>query len=152
MRLEGADPAIVASTGSPANIDFFRRMTNGPIATETDMDPKGVRREAAKLIAKIQQHVTPVAAALALIAWVVLLVRKPRESWLHPGSVIALALATAVATRVVLLGLLDATSIPSNNLLYVSPAVPMLLAFAPCIAAWLLGLRHGSRSAVLEPA
>lgn len=141
VHLKGADPAIFASTGDPGNINFFRRVTHGPIATETDLDPKGIRRQAAKAIAKLQQQITPFAVLLALIAWAALLVTRLRESWLHPGNVIALALATAVATRVVLLGLLDATSIPSNNLLYVSPAVPMLLAFAPCVAAWLLGRR-----------
>lgn len=152
VHLKGADPAILASTGNPGNINFFKRVTNGPIATETDMDPKGIRRQAAKVIAKVQQHITPVAVMLAFVAWVVLLLRRPREMWLHPGNVIALALTTAVATRVVLLGLLDATSIPSNNVLYVSPAVPMLLAFAPCVAAWILGLRNGSGASAVQPA
>ncbi len=43
------------------------------------------------------------------------------------------ALVLAIAMRVVLLGFLDATSIPSDNMLYLAPVTPMALAMAPCV-------------------
>jgi len=46
------------------------------------------------------------------------------------------ALMAAIVTRVGLLGFLDATSIPSNNMLYLSPVVPMALSLVPCVP-WL---------------
>ena len=41
---------------------------------------------------------------------------------------LATALAAAIVTRVVLLGFLEATSIPSNNMLYLFPVVPIAMA------------------------
>ena len=49
------------------------------------------------------------------------------------GLVTGLALAAAVGARVVLLGFLDATSIPSNNMLYLSPVAPIALALVPAV-------------------
>jgi hypothetical protein len=41
----------------------------------------------------------------------------------------------AVVTRIVLLGFLEISSIPSNNLLYLTPSIPMALAF-PVVMGW----------------
>ena len=57
-------------------------------------------------------------------------VRRRRVS---AGLAVASALVAAVAARVVLLGFLEATSIPSNNMLYLLPVVPMALALLPMV-------------------
>ena len=48
-------------------------------------------------------------------------------------SAMWLVLAAALGTRVVLLGFLEATSIPSNNMLYLSPVAPIALALVPAV-------------------
>ena len=40
-----------------------------------------------------------------------------------------------MGVRVLLLGFLEATSIPSNNMLYLSPALPLALALIPVACA-----------------
>ena len=50
------------------------------------------------------------------------------------AHVVCAALVAALSARVVLLGFLEATSIPSNNALYLSPVVPLALAFPFCVA------------------
>ena len=51
--------------------------------------------------------------------------------------------------RVMLLGFLEATSIPSDNLLYLTPVTPMAFAVAPCVLFLALDLfrrrAHASR-------
>ena len=56
-----------------------------------------------------------------------------RRRKLDAGLVIVSALIAAVGSRVILLGFLDATSIPSNNMLYLVPVVPMALALIPAV-------------------
>lgn len=70
------------------------------------------------------------AALLGLVAWMGIALRRRQ---LDPGLVIGLVLAAAVGTRVVLLGFLEATSIPSNNMLYLSPVAPIALALVPAV-------------------
>lgn len=62
---------------------------------------------------------------------VLLLIPARVKSSLLPSSamVFLTALLAAIASRVVLLGFLEATSIPSNNLLYLLPVAPLYLAY-----------------------
>lgn len=52
--------------------------------------------------------------------------RQPRADFL---LVLALACLSAVASRIFMLAYLEATSIPSVNVLYASPASPMVICF-----------------------
>jgi len=52
-----------------------------------------------------------------------------------------MVLAAALGTRVVLLGFLEATSIPGNNMLYLSPVAPSAGFVAGTAIAWFSVLR-----------
>ena len=102
-----------------------------------------IRKSVSESIAKLYAIASPSMFVLALVGYLFLLVAwlKVREAYISTYSIILLtALLVAISSRVGLLGFLEATSIPSNNLLYLSPAIPFYLLF---IAAS-LGLCIGS--------
>lgn len=112
---------------------------------------RDVRIDAARTLAGIEGVVARIAfpaAALAVAGW--LLVAGWRRST-SVELVFALALAAAVAARIVLLGFLDATSIPSNNLLYLLPAAPFALALVPVVLFGVLAAARRSHRAPSDP-
>lgn len=68
--------------------------------------------------------------AVGAVAFLILLVRAVVVRRLSLGLVVCTALAAAVATRVVILALIDALSFPAANFSYGLPAVPLLVLFA----------------------
>ncbi len=141
---------IAPSIGNEEELERFRRMTHGRLASPGDVAWNGIRQRTAGAIAEVQKRLTFFAVPLAMLGWIVLLAWSAAKRRWHPGHVVAAALAAAIATRVALLGFLDATSIPFNTL-YLSPVVPITLAFAPFIAFLAVALRrdagHASASA-----
>ncbi len=141
ITMDGAPVSVRASVGHPRILSEFARITNGPLAPADradsfarDVDPDAFSRTgiARKLAppARVVATVGIPVALLALLAWSVVAIRQRR---LDPGLVIGLVLAAAVGARVVLLGFLEATSIPSNNMLYLSPVAPIALALVPAV-------------------
>jgi hypothetical protein len=141
--LDGGRVSVGHSIASPEKLAFFAAMTNSaPAPTEegrqqasgssakTGPNRVAFARWLARRDATISTFGLPVALGLWFIwaAWA--LVRRRIDVPL----VVATALAGAVASRVFLLGFLDATSIPSNSLLYLSPVVPMALLLLPTVA------------------
>jgi uncharacterized membrane protein len=135
---------ITPSIGDARQLEQFSRVTNGPPASKGEAGWNGIRHRAAAAIAEVQKRVTFVAIPLAMIAWTFLLAFSMMQRRWHPGHVVAAALVAALAARVVLLGFLEATSIP-YTFLYLSPVVPIALAFAPCIAFLALAISAKSR-------
>lgn len=146
ITMDGAPIGIEASTGNPRNLELFALITNGPLAAPAQpvsntgqtaskfVSPRDdIRYQLAEYLAKAESNITkfgiPTAIVISL-AWVIFAVRRRR---LDAGLVIVFSLVAAVGTRVLLLGFLDATSIPSNNMLYLSPAIPMALAIIPTV-------------------
>lgn len=137
-------PSLIASGGTPKQLKFFALVTNGPLAPsdgEPQVEPQlisprdTVRMSVAGMLTECQRvflsHGLP-AAMLGWVVWalVVLAQRRPTAAF-----VMATALMAAVVTRLVLLGFLEISSIPSNNLLYLTPVVPMALAL-PVVMGW----------------
>jgi len=158
---------IEPSIGSEQQLALFKLVTNGPLASREDICSgyvtyKGVdyqpgdcsprdriRLKLAEKIARFQGVLTAVAVPGAILIWAVLLVVSiVRRRW-HPGHVIVAALLAAIAARVILLGFLEATSIPFN-MLYLSPVVPMALVLAPCVI--FLGITLGNKEEGRRPA
>ena len=142
------------SVGQPLHLRLFEVVTNGPIAPMADTPPLEVdltsprdtlRLQLAQWIATAMSKASAVALPMAFALWflwtVVLLVRRrmPDVTWM-----LAASLAAALATRIALLGFLEATSIPSNYILYLYPAVPLSLAF-PVVVLWSVAQRLKSR-------
>lgn len=133
------------SLGQPLHLKLFDVVTNGPLAPVTEPQSLGIdltsprdklRLQLAQRIAAGMSQASSVALPLAFAMWAlwsaVLLVRRrmPDAAWL-----LATVLAAALLTRVALLGFLEATSIPSNYILYLFPVVPLALAM-PVIVLW----------------
>jgi hypothetical protein len=137
ISLDDVSASIGDSLGSAEQKALFERVTNGPLATAQDTYPGGnnperIRIKIADKLARAQVHGYAVAIPLALLAWCVLVVVSVvRKRW-HPGHIVIAALVAAAGVRVVLLGFLDATSIPFN-MLYLAPVVPMAMVLPPCV-------------------
>ncbi len=108
--------------------------------TGKQLAPGTAAAEIAGIIARAYAAAFPILAALSLAGLVVALALRS----LPPLPVVALMLGSvcAIASRVALLAYLDATSIPSANLLYASPATPF------AIVAVALGLFSGADALV----
>lgn len=126
------------SLGTPIQLALFKMVTNGPISS-TDQDifigtsPRDeVRFYIATGIFKIISQISKIGLPLALIGWffwtIIFIARWsiPDVKWF-----VATAVVAAIVTRVVLLGFLEATSIPSNNMLYLTPVLPFSMAIIP---------------------
>lgn len=145
IHLGGAAPGVEPSLGPDERIAEFQRITGGPLARADCLPdpaadasrrcaPDPSRLAIARALAQVQSLASGVAVPAALAAWAALLgVAAVRRRW-HVGHVAVTALAAAVASRVLLLGFLEATSIPSNNMLYLSPAAPLALLFVLWVA------------------
>lgn len=147
---------IQPSEGEPQYLALFNIVTNGPLALPADLAgpvestaaPWGgdklqsardtLRIRLARWFAGWINQLSTYGLPLAFIGWLLwsavmlrhLVARRqlPSATWW-----VTTALAAAVTTRVVLLGFLDATSIPSNNMLYLFPLVPLSLAMLPVV-------------------
>jgi hypothetical protein len=71
----------------------------------------------------------PVLTALALIGFVLAVVSRKHLHSECELLAFALACAVAIGTRIALLAYLEVTSIPSVNILYLSPASPFFITF-----------------------
>jgi len=122
------------SAGPPDQLEVFRRTTRAWLSGVDAGHYGGWRLAAAEAIARLQVAITSVALPTAVVAWAGLVAWAVVRHRSHSGHVLVAALIAAAATRVALLGFLDATSFPADNLLYLTPATPLALAIAPCVA------------------
>ncbi|WP_338665116.1 hypothetical protein VQH23_08055 [Pararoseomonas sp. SCSIO 73927] len=113
----------------------------GDLLTSLDTDRMGSRRRSvqtsiAGVIGAGYANGFPVLGGLGLIGLLLALVRHRRRP--VPACLIALMLGcgAAFSARLALLAYLDATSIPSANLLYLSPALPFVIIFS-VLGTWL---------------
>lgn len=113
----------------------------GDLMDTVDTGQMSARRRAVQLhiatgIARLYAFGFPVLAGIGMAGLVLALLRHRRRP--VPMAILALSLAAlaAVATRVILLAYLDATTIPSVILLYVSPAIPFAMISA-MLGIWL---------------
>ena len=142
----GAPVGIGASRGAPRELALFALVTNNALAP---LEPSAgsaaapdfgltsprdaVRVRVAEALAKATSKITTFGLPAALGLWLVWLVMAVLRRRVDAGLAIASALVAAVGARVLLLGFLEATSIPSNNMLYLLPVVPMALALLPTV-------------------
>lgn len=129
-------PHIAPSVGSPEQLALFARVTNGPLASNEHASWHGIRHRTAAAVARALGRFCQVAVPISMAGWAVLLMLSAVLRRWHVGHVLCAALIAAIVTRVGLLGFLDATSIPSNHMLYLSPVVPMALVLPFCVG-WL---------------
>ncbi len=161
-------PRIEASLGDPKQLALFDSVTNGPLAPPADS--KGLwgehtlksPRDSLRLqwaerlstwISKFSTFALPLAFVIWLIWSVLSVLQSVRRRTLPPQSWwVASAIAGGIITRVLLLGFLEATSIPSNNMLYLFPLVPFSLVMLPVmlwgVLRWLTPrVRHNAAAA-----
>jgi hypothetical protein len=134
VTLGGQDPVVYPSVGTPDQLAFFAKYARSRPETDEWKGPRGARQNIATELARAQRLLMPYLFPASVALWVVLLVAALLRRSLHRAHVLAAALFAALVMRVGLLSFLDATSMPSSNILYLSPAVPEMLAFVPCVA------------------
>lgn len=137
-------PSLIASGGTSKQLKFFALVTNGPLApTEgaSQVEPHlvsprdKVRLLIANTVTEWQRAFISQGLSAAMLGWAVWMLAALIRKRLTAPLVMAIALVAAVATRLVLLGFLEISAIPSNNLLYLTPAIPMALAL-PVVMGW----------------
>jgi hypothetical protein len=113
---------------------FIEQRTSFDV-TATSGKRRAVQQFIARWLGSAYAVAIPVLAALAIVSTLLALLQ------LRPLPVAPVALmagcSVAIAARIVLLAYLDATSIPSANLLYVSPASPFVLILA-VVGIWFM--------------
>lgn len=149
--------------GSPAQLATFARITNETIPSpdacqgaDCNGSPglgktvRAFRYELAPMLASAERAVLQVGLPLSMLLLLLWALWAVWRRQLHAPLAIGMGLGAAVTVRVLMLGFLDATSIPSDNMLYLSPVVPLAMAFIPvtCWGAW-DAWRSGSRSPVV---
>lgn len=139
VGLGGGQVGVLPSDLTPEQAAIFRQVIHGPLSgiDDKDMTREGWtgrldewRGELTRAIAAWYARLSPWLFVAALASYVPM-------AWIAIKSgpvsknvmAVATALLAAIFSRVGLLGFLDATSIPSNNLLYLLPAVPIYLLF-----------------------
>lgn len=146
-RLGGGHVFNLASTGTDEQRARFREMANARLSAERDTASTHPRVRVARTLAAVQSAVGAIAIPLAIGVWIVLLALAVRRRDVHPAHAVVAALLAALGARVALLGFLEATSIPSDNDLYLMPASPMALALVPCVALLLFEAWRQRRAA-----
>jgi hypothetical protein len=153
--LGGAGADAGHSTGTPEALQIVGIVTNAQLAPPAQ--PPGtpppaaspgdrMRRSAAQAFSEVEGNISRYGLSLALLGWAIWALAGLALRRLDVGLVVASALVAATASRVGLLAFLDATSIPSNNILYLAPVVPMSLALVPLVAWGLFRLVRPSRA------
>lgn len=149
LTLGGVRPDVKPSSGSEDQLSRFQRVTRGPLAREVGPRPEATLTN---FLSRMQAAALPILLPAAMVAWIILAaISATRRQW-HQGHVVIAALMLAIAMRVVLLGFLEATSIPSDNMLYLAPVTPMALAMAPCVLFLALDMLRNQRRWLVSPA
>lgn len=143
----GPDVRAAQSLASPQQIELFALATNGPVASDAaprmafpgypTTSPRDARRlRLALWSAGVERDVArvgfPLACFVSILWWVSALVIRRRTD---ASLMLSMALAAAVATRVLWLAFLEETTMPSNTMLNLYPVAPMALALVP-VAWW----------------
>ncbi|HET6265958.1 MAG TPA: class I SAM-dependent methyltransferase [Usitatibacter sp.] len=134
VTLGGQDPMVFPSPGTPEQLAFFAKVTRSRPATEAWTGPQGARQTIATALARAEQWLMPILFPASVVTWLVLVVAGLRRRRFDRTHVLAACLFAAITMRIGLLSFMDATSMFANNILYLSPVVPELLAFVPCVA------------------
>jgi hypothetical protein len=141
MRSQGQDAVQVgiqtlrtgANINDPKTVLYIDSKVRAGDDTQRDRTPATSARirtqlEVASIIALSYAWVGPLLSKAACVLLIVAAIRRGIFN-INAGLIaVAVSCAVAVATRIVLLSYLDATSIPSINDLYLSPATPFLIA------------------------
>jgi len=148
------------SYGLPLHLKLLEVVTNGPLAPTADSpvfdidmtSPRDkLRWSLAQSLATTMSKISEVGLPLSFVIWLIwsanVLVHWIKRRVLPDGAwLLTTVLAAAIVTRVTLLGILDATSIPSNYILYIFPVVPLSLAMQVVVAWQLTGMLRSKRN------
>lgn len=107
-------------------IDYAHSSVQNPITSARS----ALQHHLADNIASLYKKIMPFLFFLAALGFLVSLFRFIKDWHVTPLFVLCFASLAAVSTRLVLLAYLEVTSIPSLNILYVSPASPFIVIFS----------------------
>lgn len=137
VRFDGFTPYPSPSEGSEDQLILFRDMTRDRLSPGTAADRLPIQAKfddfktaVLGYIGKIYQIASPFAVSLALIIYIIGMVRSIRNSAVTELWMISTALLVAIVVRLCLLSMIHVISFPVISPLYLSPAYPLLLMFA----------------------
>jgi len=136
ITFRGCQPYARNSTGPLPGRQFMESVTRERIADGNTAPPGsegwapiGTRLGMLQNIGRSYQLGTPLLALLAACICVYSSIRSFRRREEFPRQVLLWAVAAGIASRIVMLSLIDISWIPSINTLYPAPAYPLLLLF-----------------------
>ena len=151
--LGGPAPGPGSSVGKPFQLAIIEAITNSRLAPTLDSPGQRpaelrdvIRRGMAQPLTRLESMFLKIGLPCALVglgAWMVVAAVRRRVG---ANLIVAVAITVALMARVLLLAFLEATSIPSNNIVYLLPATPLALALGVVMAgiAW-QAVAHRSR-------
>lgn len=163
IRLNDGQVGVPSSPLTSEQAHYFKLTINSPVSgfdgEDTTLEanhqhPEDLRFELTRYIGLAYAYFSPLLAMVSLGSYVFLLFVRSRVKSLcvlDNAILILTALLAAIFSRVGLLGFLEATSLPSNNMLYLLPVVPIYFLFViVSIVTGLAVIRHiiGGRSAL----
>jgi hypothetical protein len=133
VRFEGMTPRPAPSEGDEKWLRVTAEMTRDRLAGGP-REPRETRVGEWKLrglesVVRVYGSLFPLAALAALVSWLACGLRGVRRSDLRKPFLISAALLAGVCARIAILALIDATSFPAVNVLYLSAAYPLFIAF-----------------------
>jgi hypothetical protein len=108
-------------------------MIRGPLASAESATSSDPRIAIARWIAAAMSALNVIAFPLSIVGWLLLVARSIVRRRFDAGHVIVASLAAAIAARLAMLVILDATTMPSISALYLSPILPVVAILAPCV-------------------
>ena len=133
---------IPDSFGHEENLRLFERRTQGPLSSRKFEQAKGanllIQRGLADRIGQWQTQLMLIGLPCALGLWIILTIKLILRSGSLVHWIVMTTMWTALLSRTGLLAFLEATSIPSINLLYFMPVLPIVIALFPCTLLWLI--------------
>lgn len=130
MSLHGLPIGPGEGFGTPGQLDTFARIAHELVNASPQPTP---RHDVARALTAIERTLLRYGLPLAVILLALHALQAARTRRIGAGLAVSLTLAAAVIVRILLLGFLEATSIPSNNMLYLSPVLPLALALIPVV-------------------
>ena len=115
----------IPSTGTEDSLKLFRDLTGSQLSNGSGVDD--IKISILSQIGKIYQITVPILIVLALIGYIRSTMNIFRTGVVKILWLINTALLIALVIRLLILAIIDVTSFPSFNTMYLAPAYPLLL-------------------------
>lgn len=124
IKFDGFNATPSTSIGDESSLKLFNKITWGDVNKKENTFKVSILNN----IGKVYAFVSPIATILALFIFLFQLINI-KKSYKNFKFILSFAIATSFFARIIGLALINATSFPTINTLYLSSAYPSLLLF-----------------------